>query len=142
MGNKEITRKYSNEELTILWKPQKCIHAAVCVEKLPKVYNPDTKPWINIENATTEELKMQIKSCPSGALSYYMNDEKNKEAASLETIVEVLSNGPLLIYGKLRVTNKDGKEEMKNKTTAFCRCGASTNKPYCDGSHINVSFKG
>ena len=141
MTSQEITKKYSNDELTILWKPQKCIHAAVCVDKLPHVYNPKAKLWINIKNASTEELKAQITSCPSGALSYYMNDEENKESASIETKIEVLPNGPLLIYGTLRVTNKDGKEELKNKTTAFCRCGASSNKPYCDGAHIKVAFK-
>ena len=141
MENKEIIKKYSNEELTIFWKPEKCIHTAVCVEKLPEVYNPKAKPWINIKNATTEELKSQITGCPSGALSYYMNDEENKESASVETKIEVLSNGPLLIYGTLRVTNKDGKKELKNKTTAFCRCGASGNKPFCDGAHIKISFK-
>ena len=65
-----------------------------------------------------------------------------KEEQSLETKVEVLENGPLLVYGTLKVTDKDGKTETKNKTTAFCRCGQSNNKPYCDGSHIKAGFKG
>jgi len=37
---------------------------------LPKVYNPKGKPWITIENSTTEELKDQISHCPSGTLSF------------------------------------------------------------------------
>ena len=40
------------------------------------VYHPKEKPWITAENATTEELIAQIKKCPSGALSYRMNNEK------------------------------------------------------------------
>lgn len=139
---KEITKEYTNGELTIVWKPKSCIHAAECVKALPKVYNPNKKPWLTIENATTEELKGQIKKCPSGALSYYMNNEEDKESASVETKVEVLENGPLLVYGTLKVKDKNGKEEVKNKTTAFCRCGASLNKPYCDGSHVKIEFKG
>ena len=71
-----------------------------------------------------------------------MNSEDNQEAESLETTVEVLENGPLIVYGILNVTYKDGKNELKNKTTAFCRCGASGNKPYCDGSHVKIDFKG
>ena len=67
--------EYTNGELTIVWKPGKCIHAAKCVGALPKVYKPKEKPWIQIENATTDELIAQIKTCPSGALSYYMNEE-------------------------------------------------------------------
>ncbi len=139
---KDITKHYTNGELTIVWKPNKCIHAAECVKALPNVYKPKQKPWLTIENATTNELKDQIAKCPSGALSYFMNDEEDKEEATLETKVEVLENGPLLVYGTLKVTDKDGNTENKNKTTAFCRCGASGNKPYCDGSHISAGFEG
>ncbi len=139
---KEIVKEYTNGELTIVWKPKACIHAAECVKALPKVYNPNAKPWLKIENASSEELKEQIVKCPSGALSYYIDDEDNQEAVRLETKIEVLENGPLLVYGTLNVKGKDGKEEIKNKTTAFCRCGVSNNKPYCDGSHIENDFKG
>lgn len=138
----EIIKEYTNGEVTVVWKPKTCIHAAVCVKMLPDVYRPKEKPWITIGNATTDQLKEQVSQCPSGALSYYMNGEENKEAESLETVVEVRENGPLLVYGTLKVTDKDGNTEKKNKTTAFCRCGASNNKPYCDGSHVKIEFKG
>jgi len=68
---KEIVKEYSNGDLTIVWKPKKCTHAAICVKTLPKVYNPNAKPWLSIENASTEELKRQISKCPSGALSCF-----------------------------------------------------------------------
>jgi len=139
---REIIKEYSNGELTVVWKPKKCIHAAECVKALPNVYNPDEKPWIKAENASTEELKAQIAKCPSGALSYYIEGEETQEAQSLETKVEVLENGPLLVYGTLKVTDTDGNTEAKNKTTAFCRCGESHNKPYCDGTHVKAEFKG
>ncbi|MCB0381615.1 MAG: (4Fe-4S)-binding protein [Flavobacteriales bacterium] len=61
---------YSNEDITIVWNPEICTHSAKCVKALPKVYNPKARPWLTIENATTEELKAQIKTCPSGALSF------------------------------------------------------------------------
>ncbi|KYG76628.1 (4Fe-4S)-binding protein [Roseivirga echinicomitans] len=69
---KEIVKEYSNGELTVVWKPQKCIHAGECVKALPEVYNPKEKPWIKAENASTQALKDQIAKCPSGALSYRM----------------------------------------------------------------------
>ena len=62
-------KEYSNGEITILWQPKKCTHSGVCVKTLPQVYNPKLRPWIKIENATTEELKAQVAKCPSGALS-------------------------------------------------------------------------
>ena len=137
-----MKKEYSNGEITVVWKPSLCIHAGECVRTLPNVYKPKEKPWIQIENATTEELKNQVKKCPSGPLTYYMNGEENQEAETLDTKVEVLENGPLLVYGTLKVTDADGNEEVKNKTTAFCRCGQSQNKPYCDGAHVKADFRG
>jgi len=80
--DKEITKEYTNGEITIVWKPGYCTHSAVCVRSLPKVYNPRAKPWLVIENASTEELKKQISACPSGALTYRITDaadDKNKK---------------------------------------------------------------
>ena len=140
--SEEKSKEYTNGEITIVWKPGKCIHAGVCVKTLPDVYDPKARPWINVDNATTEALKNQVTKCPSGALSYFMNDENDQEATELETKVEVLKDGPLLVYGTLKVKSSDGKEEIKNRSTAFCRCGASNNKPYCDGNHIAEGFEG
>ncbi len=135
-------KEYSNGEVTVIWEAEKCIHSAICVKGLPKVFNPNARPWIAIDTASTDDVVSQIKQCPSGALSFYMNNESDKTSQSLETKIEVLENGPLLVYGTLKVTHKDGNEEIKNKTTAFCRCGASQNKPYCDGEHVKNQFKG
>ena len=67
--------KYTNGDITLLWEPKKCIHAGICVKKLPQVYDPKAKPWIKAENASSEELKEQIDHCPSGALSYQFNNQ-------------------------------------------------------------------
>ncbi len=69
-----MEKQYSNGTITIKWQPQKCQHAGVCVKMLPKVYNPKNKPWITVENASTEELINQVNQCPSGALSFYNNE--------------------------------------------------------------------
>lgn len=143
MGEREIIKEYSNEELTVVWKPKLCIHAAVCVKTLPDVYDPEGKPWITPENASADALRAQIDKCPSGALSYYTKGEKKESKMSdNSTKVEVAANGPLLVHGILEVKNTDGSLESKKRTTAFCRCGASTNKPYCDGSHNEIGFEG
>lgn len=135
-------KEYTNGEVSVVWEAEKCIHSAMCVKGLPNVFQPKERPWIKIDSSTTDKIIETVKKCPSGALSYYMNDTEDKTSETLETKIEVLENGPLLIYGTLKVTHKDGKQETKNKTTAFCRCGASQNKPYCDGAHIKQDFKG
>lgn len=136
------TKEYTNGEMTIVWEPRKCIHSGVCVKGLPNVFQPQDKPWIKIQAASTLDLVNQVKQCPSGALSFYMNNADNTETKVEQTKVEVMENGPLLVHGSLNVNLKDGSGETKEKTTAFCRCGGSANKPYCDGTHRKIDFVG
>ena len=126
---KDITKKYSNGEVTVVWKPNQCIHSTNCFHGLGEVFNPSIE---------------QIKKCPSGALSYYMNTDEGKEEVKVEaeTIVETVPNGPLMVYGNVSIKNNSGVVTKKNKVTAFCRCGASSNKPFCDGSHKKIDFQG
>ncbi len=141
----DITKKYTNGEVTIVWKPATCIHSTICWKQatgLPEVFNPRERPWIKPEGATTEGIIEQVKKCPSGALTFYLNNEAvSIKEVSTEAKVEVMPNGPLMVYGNVIVKHTDGKDENKSKVTAFCRCGNSANKPYCDGSHIPTGFK-
>lgn len=73
---KEIVKEYTNGAITIVWKPKLCIHSANCVNGLPEVFDIKKKPWINAEGAASEQIEAQVKKCPSGALSYYWNEEK------------------------------------------------------------------
>ena len=133
--------EYTNDEVTIVWKPETCIHSAKCVHGLPEVFKPKEKRWIQMENATTDAIVNAVKECPSGALGYYMNadgkPEDKKEIQLEATKVEVIDGGPLMVYGTLNVKHTDGNEEVKKRATAFCRCGKTSNKPFCDGSHNN-----
>ncbi|MEI6407928.1 MAG: (4Fe-4S)-binding protein [Bacteroidota bacterium] len=139
-----MEKKYSNKDITVVWKPDACIHSALCWHGLLGVFDPRKKPWINMDGADTEAIIAQIDKCPSGALSWLRNEEGAPviEHTEVETIIEVTPNGPLMVYGNIKVKDSDGNETMKNKVTAFCRCGASGNKPYCDGSHRKIDFKG
>lgn len=68
--------EYTNGEVTVIWKPEICQHAGICVKMLPLVYRPKERPWVRPEFATTAELIDQINHCPSGALTYRMNSDK------------------------------------------------------------------
>jgi len=142
----EITKKYSNKDITIVWKPSVCIHSTLCwkgEKGLKSVFNPMEKPWIKPEGATTDEIIERVNNCPSGAISFYYNQAEDKPIeTNAESIVEAMPNGPLLVYGNIIVKDKEGHKTQKNKVTAFCRCGASSNKPYCDGTHTKIDFKG
>lgn len=145
------THKYTNGEVTVVWKPNTCIHSTLCWKGLIEVFNPKERPWIKMDGAGTEKIIEQVRKCPSGALSYFLNEEQQaaaddtdkvvKESASVLKI-EVTANGPYLIKTECLIVHSDGKEETKNGTVALCRCGSSRNKPYCDGSHRRTGFEG
>ena len=66
---KKIVKEYTNGEVTVVWQPHLCIHAANCWKGLPSVFNPKSKPWVNVEGASSESIVAQVNQCPSGALS-------------------------------------------------------------------------
>lgn len=143
---KEIN--YRNDEITVVWKPDTCIHSTLCWKGLTDVFNPKAKPWVKMDGATTEKIIEQVRKCPSGALSYYLNKEVPAnhgqvvaEAANILK-VQVSPNGPYLIKTECLIVHSDGREETKTGTVALCRCGGSGNKPYCDGSHRKIGFEG
>lgn len=142
MDLNSVTKKYDNGEITVVWKPGLCIHSTNCAKGLPEVFNPQVKPWINAKGASSETIMAQVDKCPSGALSYFRNDGATTEATTVvQTKVEVTKNGPLLVHGDIVIKDKHGNESNKSKVTAFCRCGQSDNKPFCDGTHRTCGFK-
>lgn len=64
-----MSKEYTKDELTVVWDSSKCIHAAVCAKGLPEVFKPRDKPWVQMENASTDRIAEQVRKCPSGALS-------------------------------------------------------------------------
>lgn len=72
-------KNYTNGTVTVVWRPKLCLHSGNCVRGLNTVFNTRHSPWINMEGAKTEEIIEQVKNCPSGALSFIMNEDITKE---------------------------------------------------------------
>jgi uncharacterized Fe-S cluster protein YjdI len=144
------TLKYTNNEVTVVWKPKMCIHSTICWKGLIEVFNPKERPWIKMDGVATEKIIEQVRKCPSGALSYYLNAEAIADEPADKVVaesadmmkVEVTPNGPYLIKTECLIVHSNGREETKTGTVALCRCGASANKPYCDGGHKKIGFEG
>lgn len=66
---------YKNKDITVLWQPTLCIHSAICFKGLPGVFDPRRRPWIEMDQASTEQIIEQVKKCPSGALSFTVNEQ-------------------------------------------------------------------
>ena len=72
---KDKTIRYSNGDITILWKPGKCIHSGNCARGLPAVFDPKRRPWIDANAETSEKIIDQVAQCPSGALSILKDED-------------------------------------------------------------------
>lgn len=85
----KIKKIYENDKIRVIWKPDRCTRSGNCVRGLPKVFDVQRRPWVDIGAANVEEIKRTIDTCPSGALSYELSDQsdsgksgKNKSTAS------------------------------------------------------------
>jgi CDGSH-type Zn-finger protein len=126
---------YNAEAVTILDDRSVCAHAGECTDGLPGVWKLREEPWIDPEGASAAEIKAVIDKCPSGALEYLEPGRNDPVEQDLSPAVKASVNGPYILRGGIRVQSDDGETyEVRNRQT-LCRCGRSSNKPFCDGSH-------
>lgn len=143
-------RKYTNGEITVFWQPKKCIHATTCYRELIEVFNPRKRPWVNMDGAPTDDIIRVVKLCPTQALSFKYNKdieaEKYVEPDTLPRVIDaearVMEDGPLVLKGGFVLYDTDGKVLRQLKMTSLCRCGASIDLPYCDGTHRKIGYTG
>lgn len=63
-------------------------------------------------------------------------------AHDVQPTIVACTDGPLLVRGPVDIVGSDGEPiQQHRRTIALCRCGVSTIKPYCDGTHKLVGFK-
>ena len=65
-------------------------------------------------------------------------------SGSVPVTITVRENGSYLVEGPVRIVDADGNEYdiSAKKRVSLCRCGGSTNKPFCDGTHSKIGFQG
>jgi uncharacterized Fe-S cluster protein YjdI len=148
--NKDSVKEYSNGEITVYWKAELCIHSANCLMGMPRVFNTKRKPWINVTGADSKEIMKTVDSCPSRALTYLKSTNfriskprKKKRLTPKFAKVQILKDGPALVTGNFTLRDyKKKKIRVESPVAAICRCGGSNKKPFCDGSHLALGFKG
>ena len=138
MKTKGVVKRYEKDDITIVWQSALCTHSKKCFAGLPEVFNPENRPWVQLDKSTSEVIIEQVRLCPSGALSIEGDAQKTSEVS---TKISVTKGGPFLVKGDVSIELADGEKVEKSGMTALCRCGASANKPYCDGSHQNIDFE-
>jgi uncharacterized Fe-S cluster protein YjdI/CDGSH-type Zn-finger protein len=136
-----VERVYANDQIDVTWEPAFCIHVAECLRGLPAVFDSQRRPWIIVDNGSPDEIGNVIERCPTGALHFRRRDGGPPEPVPEDTTVQERPNGPLFVRGKIRIFGQDRKLLREDTRVALCRCGASQNKPFCDGSHRRVGFR-
>lgn len=131
--------RYAGRHITILDNRGLCAHSGVCTESLKAVFRLDAEPWIDPEGAAVEEIIETIRRCPSGALGYEIDGRAPAEEER-EPKVVVTDDGPYAVSGMELVGAAFG-EGASTAHYTLCRCGASRNKPFCDGSHWDAGFR-
>ena len=132
-------REYAGSGITIHDNRRLCAHAGECTEGLASVWRMGEKPWIDPEGADAAAIIEVIEKCPSGALSYSIGDDNPGEAGTDES-VQVSANGPYHVKGGVTLNDPSRDTGRIPGQYALCRCGASKNKPFCDGSHWEIKF--
>jgi CDGSH-type Zn-finger protein/uncharacterized Fe-S cluster protein YjdI len=124
------------EKLTLIYEDKRCIHARHCVTWAPKVFLANVQgPWIAPDALDAERLVEIAHVCPSGAIRYKRKDGQPDEQPPPVNLIAVRENGPYAVRADIRL---DG--ESTHYRATLCRCGASKNKPFCDGSHNEIRF--
>jgi uncharacterized Fe-S cluster protein YjdI/CDGSH-type Zn-finger protein len=141
---KDKRKNYVGKGITIHDNRKICSHAAECVNNLPSVFKLNARPWISPDAAETkEEIINTIKKCPSGALSYSIDGIEYRDQNETKPMITVSKGGPYHITGGIDLIGEDIKwaEGSSKEHYVLCRCGASNNKPFCDGMHRLINFK-
>ena len=139
--HKPLVKEYGTDEIVVEWEPRLCYHSGNCSRLLPKVFDRDRRPWVKTDEASADEIERVVAHCPSGALR-----TKRIKGASVvpPQAPEICASagGPLLVRGGIRVTDAEGNLLYQGERAALCRCGGSSNKPFCDGTHKTNGFDG
>jgi hypothetical protein len=128
------------------------------------VFNPRRRPWVELQHESTDRILEIVSHCPSGALKARRlspgeqgrNEEGNDPRvggpvdsgtggqvdSATKPVITASKNGPLLVEFACVVKDADGNVVREIQKGAFCRCGQSSTKPFCDGTHKKVNFQG
>lgn len=132
-----VVGRAEGRDLILTFDTGRCIHARRCVLGAPTVFLSGVEgQWLFPDTMETSDLRGVCHTCPSGAVSYEPRNGTPAEPVPQVNTVKIREDGPYAFRATLEV---DGKRDKFRAT--LCRCGASRNKPYCDGSHRKAGFR-
>jgi len=142
LQTRDIRKDYVGKKIIVHDNRRSCSHSTECLRNLESVFRLGERPWINPDGATIESVIDTVKKCPSGALSYSIDGIEDRDQVDREPIVMVGKNGPYYVTGGIELVGVENWASGTSKEHyVLCRCGASNNKPFCDGTHLSINFE-
>ena len=151
-GTETANRAPYSEQVTVLEGPAMALTDAEKLCAFGRFCDPNGKVWNQVSSTDDPDVRAtfirQVGNCPAGRLVAWdkatgkaIEPEFPVSIGLIEDPVEQCS-GPIWLRGGIPVVSSDGfAYEVRNRVT-LCRCGASQNKPFCDGTHASMKFRG
>jgi len=138
-GSNDKLKSYSAPGITIYDNRSICAHAGYCSDGLAAVFREEGTPWIDPHGGSVQAIVETIRKCPSGALRCTVDGLESPVDARAAKIT-ITKDGPYAIVGSVELLEARWAEGASQEHYTLCRCGASKNKPFCDGAHWSIGF--
>jgi CDGSH-type Zn-finger protein/uncharacterized Fe-S cluster protein YjdI len=140
MSDDQKTYTFEGERVDVDWDGRLCIHVQECTRAKGELFESGRNPWGRPDLGEADYVAEVARRCPTGALTYRRKDGGTEETAPPVNVVTIANNGPLYVVGQLDIGR--AKEDMPGVRyrAALCRCGDSSNKPFCDNTHEKARF--
>jgi CDGSH-type Zn-finger protein len=150
-GTETANRATYREQAKVLEGPTLALTDAESLCAGARFCDPNGSVWNQVERSDDAELRTtflrQVNNCPSGRLAAWDRATGKPIEHPLPLSIGLIedpsqgASGPLWLRGGIALLSADGfAYEIRNRVT-LCRCGASSNKPFCDGSHVSSGFR-
>lgn len=133
-------KTYRSKDIDITFELKRCIHAAECTSRLRAVFDINKRPWGQPDKASADQIQATIDHCPSGALKSVRHDGGAQEQRPDQNVIVVTDSGEFRLRGDVQLVTMDGETVVEEYRMTLCRCGESSNKPFCDNTHRQARF--
>lgn len=128
---------FAGQQIVVKDDHSLCVHSGFCGNRITNIWNMLKEPD---DSLVRGQIMAMVEKCPSGTLSFALEADGQVIEPDLPKEIALIQDGPLWVSGSIPVERRDGQPlETRNRMT-LCRCGASGNKPFCDGTHKDVGF--
>jgi CDGSH-type Zn-finger protein len=150
-GTETASREPYRKQAKVMDGPAMQLSDAEALCAFARFCDPNGQVWAQVERTDDPKIRemfvRQVGNCPSGRLVAHDKATGKDLEPQLEVSIGLVEDpveecaGPIWLRGGIPVTSADGVQyEARNRVT-LCRCGASQNKPFCDGTHASIKFK-